>query len=170
MSRFQTAKLITPLLLGGGITLAGFTVTAHEKNAVVASKTVASTNPAAEKVLAVIAQFQNAINTGDTTLAERSMAENISIFEQGHAEQSRAEYLGHHFKEDVVFAKAVPSVVVSTQVKVDGNMALVTAFTTTDGTFKDKPIKNAGVSTYVLRLQEGRWQIEHIHWSSRKRT
>lgn len=169
MSRFLTAKQVTPLLLCGVITLAGFAATAHEKAAVVVPKTTSSTNPAAEKVLAVIDQLQNAIKTGDVAQAERSMAENISIFEQGHAEQSRAEYLGHHFKEDVVFAKAVPSVVVSTQVKVDGNMALVTAFTTTDGIFKDKPIKNAGVSTYVLRLQDGRWQIEHIHWSSRKR-
>ncbi len=168
MSRFPTAKQVTPLLLCGVITLAGFTAIAHEKAATVAPKT-AATNPTAEKVLAVIEQFKNAIKTGDVAQAERSMAENISIFEQGHAEQSRAEYLGDHFKQDVAFAKGAPSVVVSTQVKVDGNMALVTAFTTTDGIFKDKPIKDAGVSTYVLRLKVEGWQIEHIHWSSRMR-
>ncbi len=170
MSRLPTVKAVTPLLLCGVITLAGFAATAHEKAAVVVPKSANANSPAAEKVRAVIAQLQTAINTGDAALAERSMAENITIFEQGYAEQSRAEYLGHHFKEDVVFAKAVPSVVVSTQIKVDGNMALVTALTTTDGFFKDKPIKDTGVSTYVLRLQDERWQIEHIHWSSRKRT
>ena len=173
MSRFFAAKRVTPFLLCGVVALASLGASAHEKNPIVANKVANKglnpADPAAEAILAVVEQLRNAIKSGDTAMAERSMAENITIFEQGHAEKSRAEYVGHHFKEDVVFAKAVPSAVVSTEAKVAGSMAVVTAVTTTDGSFKDKPIKNAGVETYVLRLQDGRWQIEHIHWSSRKR-
>ncbi len=135
----------------------------------VALQPALANSAAADKAMAVVNQLREAIKTGDAKLAERSMAEHITIFEQGHAEKSRAEYLGHHFKEDVVFAKAVPSVVVSSNVTGDENMALVTAYSTTDGVFKDKPVKNAGVETYVLRQRGGVWLIEHIHWSSRKR-
>lgn len=169
MSRFNPVQNAKLLLVCGLIMLTAFAATAHEKAATMVAKTPEPANPAAEKALAVVSQLRTAINTGDAVMAERSMAENITIFEQGHAEKSRAEYLSHHFKEDVVFAKAVPSVVESSQTKVDGNIAVVTAFTATDGIYKDKPIKNSGVETYVLRLLNGRWQIEHIHWSSRKR-
>jgi ketosteroid isomerase-like protein len=147
---------------------------AHEKPAVPIVKSApananANADSAVLAVNQVVDKLRAAIATGNATLAEESIAENITIFEQGHAELSRAEYLSHHYKEDVLFAKAVPSVVVSSQTKVEGKMALVTAFTTTDGMYKDKLVKNAGVETYVLRLQNGRWQIEHAHWSSRKR-
>ena len=143
---------------------------AHEKLAVPVVKSLpANADSAVLAVNQIVDKLRAAIATGNAMLAEEAMAENITIFEQGHAELSRAEYLGHHFKEDVIFANAVPSVVLSSQTKIEGKMALVTAFTTTDGMYKDKPIKNAGVETYVLRLQNGRWQIEHAHWSSRKR-
>jgi ketosteroid isomerase-like protein len=127
------------------------------------------TNAANTKVLAAVDQLRRAIAIGDAAMAERSMAVNVSIFEQGHAEKSRAEYMNHHFKEDVAFAKVIPTIIVSTDVMIEGNIALVTAHTTSDGTFNMKPIKNAGVETYVLRQRNGNWQIEHIHWSSRKR-
>lgn len=126
-------------------------------------------SPAAEKVVTVVNQLREAIRTGDAVLAERVLAASVTIFEQGHVESSRAEYMGHHFKEDVAYAKLVPSKVVSVSAVVDAGMALVTATTTTDGLYKDKPVKNAGVETYVLRLRDDAWRIEHIHWSSRKR-
>lgn len=169
MSR-ATLNQIAAAAMIAGVTVLTTSSIAHEK-AVVNTPTASHTaaNPAADKVMAVVSQLREAIKTGDSKLAERSMAENITIFEQGHAEKSRAEYMGHHFKEDVVFAKAVPSKVVSSQAQVDGAMALVTAYSTTDGTFKDRLIKNAGVETYVLRLRGDIWLIEHIHWSSSKR-
>ena len=169
MSRTTLARMVMAATIAG-VTALTTSLIAHEKAAVNApAASNAAANPAADKVMAVVAQLREAIKTGDSKLAERSMAENITIFEQGHAEKSRAEYMGHHFKEDVVFAKAVPSKVLSSQMQIDGAMALVTAYSTTDGIFKDRPIKNAGVETYVLRLRGDTWLIEHIHWSSSKR-
>ncbi len=169
MSRIILNHIATAAMIAGVSAVTTSSV-ANEK-AVATTPAVSNTaaNPAAEKVMAVVGQLREAIKTGDSNLAERSMAENITIFEQGHAEKSRAEYMGHHFKEDVIFAKAVPSKVQSSQVQVNGAMALVTAYSTTDGTFKDRLIKNAGVETYVLRLRGDTWLIEHIHWSSSKR-
>ncbi|MEI6737335.1 MAG: nuclear transport factor 2 family protein [Pseudomonadota bacterium] len=161
-----TAKRV---LFGTFFLLAAHCAVAHEKPTATVAKASLPANPAADKVLAVVDQLRSAIKSGDAALAERAMAENINIFEQGHSEKSRTEYLDHHFKEDVVYAKAVLSVVQSTVVQVEGNMAFVTAHTTSDGMFNEKPIKNAGVETYVLRLRDGLWRIEHIHWSSRKR-
>ncbi len=126
-------------------------------------------SPGTAKVTAVVNQLREAIRSGDVALAERVLAETVTIFEQGHVESSRAEYMGHHFKEDVAYAKLVPSKVVSVSTVIDAGMALVTATTTTDGLYKDKPVKSAGVETYVLRLRDGAWRIEHIHWSNRKR-
>ena len=142
---------------------------AHDKPNPVVAKPPQALSAESAKVLAVVNQLRDAIRTGDAALATLAMAETVSIYEQGHVESSRAEYLSHHFNEDVAFAKLVPSKVVDSTVIVEGRMALVTATTTTDGTYKDKPVKSAGVETYVLRLRDGNWRIEHAHWSSRKR-
>ncbi len=123
----------------------------------------------AKRVAETINVLREAIRKGDAAAAERVLAPTVSIFEQGHIEASRAEYMGHHFKEDAAYAAVVPSSVVSSKVEVDGGVAIVTATTDSAGTYKDKPVKSTTVETYVLRLRGGAWQIEHIHWSSRKR-
>ena len=164
MKRGDSAVIGWPRMMIAAATLLLATV-------VIAQPVTGNTPNHAERdaVLAVINQLREAIRTGDATLAERSLDESVLIYEQGHVESSRAEYMGHHFKEDVAYAKLVPSKVVGVNVIVSGTMALVTATSTTDGVYKDKPVKSAGVETYVLRLQDGKWRIVHIHWSSRKR-
>jgi ketosteroid isomerase-like protein len=122
------------------------------------------------RVEAVVKLLRDAIRTGDASLAERVLAPGVTIYEQGHIESSRAEYMGHHFKEDAAYAKVVGSVVRDTRVKVAGAIAIVTASSHSDGVYQGKPVKSATAETYVLGLQNGVWQIEHIHWSSRKRS
>ncbi len=121
-------------------------------------------------VIAVVEKFHLAINTADSALAKVVLAPNVMIFEQGHRESSRDEYLGHHFKEDAAFAKAVPSVTKSQAVRAMGEMAFVMTESITDGVYKDKPVKGASVATYILARQDEQWRIVHIHWSSRKRS
>jgi ketosteroid isomerase-like protein len=148
--------------------LAGSAI-AHDKTTPAPNVTQVA-NPAAQPAIAVVTQLRDAIKRGDTKLASQVLAENATIFEQGHAEKSRAEYLSHHFIEDAAFAKEVPTIVISTEVTVDGNVAIVTAIANSEGQFKGKAVKNTSVETYVLRFSERAWRIEHIHWSSRKRS
>jgi len=164
---WATLLMAAPLFL-----LPAINLFAHEKPTSVQPKalaTVVNIDESLLEVKQVVDKLRTAIATGNTALAEEAMFERVSIFEQGHAELFRAEYLDHHFKQDVIFAKAVSSVVTSSQTKVEGTLALGTAHTTTDGTYKGTTIKNAGVETYVLQLQTGCWRVEHAHWSSRKR-
>jgi ketosteroid isomerase-like protein len=138
-----------------------------------ANKPKAQVTPAlsgeAKRVADAVSVLRDAIRTGDAASAERVLSPSVSIFEQGHVEASRAEYMAHHFKEDVAYATVVTSNVVSTKVDVDGGVAIVTATTESTGTYKDKAVSSVTVETYVLRLRGSAWQIEHIHWSSRKR-
>jgi hypothetical protein len=128
--------------------------------------------PAAEVnkqlVLEIVNQLRNAIRSGDVAAAERVLSPNVTIYEQGHIESSRAEYMAHHFKEDAAYAKVVPSTVVAAKAEIDGSVAVVNATSTAQGVYKQKPVKSTTVETYVLRLRQGAWQIEHIHWSSAK--
>ncbi len=130
---------------------------------------VATATAEGEKVIAVVNQLREAIRTGNVASAEGALAESVTIYEQGHMEASRTEYMGHHFKEDVAYAKVVPSKVVSVNAQVEGAMAVVMATSSSEGVYKDKPVKSSSVETYVLRQRDGVWQIVHIHWSSRKR-
>ncbi|MCA3001639.1 MAG: nuclear transport factor 2 family protein [Burkholderiales bacterium] len=145
---------------------------AHEKPTV-DKKAVTTTQPlnkAETEVSAVVEQFHTAIKNADSKLVEQVVAANVQIFEQGHRESSRAEYLSHHFKADAAFAAVVTSKTTAQDIRLDGNMAVVMAESTTDGIYKDKPVKGANLSTYVLKRENGQWQIVHIHWSSRKRS
>jgi SnoaL-like domain len=145
---------------------------AHEKPT--ADKTPATTtqtlNDIETEVSVVIEQFHTAIKNADSKLVEQVVAANVQIFEQGHRESSRAEYLSHHFKADAAFAAVVASKTIAQEVRIAGNMAFVMVESTTDGIYKEKPVKGANVSTYVLERTNMRWQIVHIHWSSRKRS
>lgn len=121
------------------------------------------------EVLAVVERFHAAIKDGDLGLAERVLASDVTIYEQGHREASRAEYLGHHFKQDAAFAKAIPSTIESRAAKVSGDLALVTFESSSAGMYKEKPVRTANLSTYVLAKRGGNWWIVHVHWSARKR-
>ncbi len=137
------------------------------------TKTVTATSAKVDtqvaEALAVVERFHDAIKSGDTALVERVLAPDVTIYEQGHREASRAEYLAHHFKEDVAFAKAIPSTIDARAARVSGDLAIVTSESSATGVYKDKPVKTANLSTYVLAKREGSWAIVHVHWSSRKR-
>ena len=92
----------------------------------------------------------------------------MTIYEQGHVERSRAEYVEHHLPSDMEFSRAVPSRVISRKEAVSGDMAIVTSETASKGEFRGKPVDSLGVGTIVLRRTADGWRIVHIHWSSRK--
>ena len=114
----------------------------------------------------VVDAFHKALTDADPKQAMALLADDVSIYESGGAEASKAEYAGHHLDADIAFLKGIKQSVAARSSQASGDMALVTSQGTTVGTYKDKAIDSASTETMVLRLTEGKWKIVHIHWSS----
>lgn len=123
--------------------------------------------PPSEAVVATINEFHEALRRGDGAAAMKVLAPDAVILEGGSIE-TRAEYEGHHLGEDMAFLKAVPSTRSDHRVQIEGNTAWVTSRSTTEGSFKGKPIKSVGAELVVLTKSDQGWQIRAIHWSSHK--
>jgi ketosteroid isomerase-like protein len=117
---------------------------------------------------ATVKAFHDALAQGNRDGALSTLSDEVSIYEQGWVEQSKAEYAAHHLDSDISFSKAVKSATTSVDVMVDGQIAVVTSQSTTKGTFEGKAIDSVGLETMVLRHVGDSWTIVHIHWSSRK--
>lgn len=117
------------------------------------------------KVVAAVAQFHDALSSGDSATALGLLASDVLIVESGDV-QTREEYRSHHLPADIVFAAAVPSVRTVTQVTINGNVAWITATSSTKGTYRDRPINSAGAELTVLSRTASGWQIRAVHWSS----
>jgi hypothetical protein len=112
--------------------------------------------------------FHAAIVKADRAAASSALAADVQIYESGFVERSRDEYMSHHFDADAKFAKTVTRKVLKHGEQVAGNMALIMEETETSGSYDGQPVKLIGTETAVLRLTGDKWQIVHIHWSSRK--
>ena len=115
-----------------------------------------------------VTAFHKALEQGDRDGALSTLSDEVSIYEQGWVEQSKAEYAAHHLDSDLSFSKAVTSATTSVDVMVDGQIAVVTSQSTTKGAFEGKAVDSVGLETMVLRHVGDSWKIVHIHWSSRK--
>ncbi|MDB4879664.1 MAG: hypothetical protein JWL60_1110 [Gemmatimonadetes bacterium] len=118
--------------------------------------------------VATVARFHAALERGDSTAALALLAPGATILESGGAE-SVAEYRGHHLPADIEFARAIPSARSVTRVVLRGDVAWVAGTSTTEGTFRGKPVKSAGAELMVLTHGAEGWRIAAIHWSSRNR-
>lgn len=116
---------------------------------------------------AVVDAFHAALSTGDTANAAALLADDALIFEEGHAERSKAEYAAHHLPADAAFSRAVPSKVTRRTGGSDGKLAWVASEGRTSGTYEGKALDRVTTETMLLRRDEGGWTIVHIHWSSR---
>lgn len=115
----------------------------------------------------VLATFHAALASGDTDKASQLLAPDITIYESGFVERSRAEYAGHHLPEDSAFAKTSTRTVIRQTERVDGNFAVIWEETETKAKLKGKEVKITGTETAVLQKQGDVWSIVHVHWSSR---
>jgi ketosteroid isomerase-like protein len=116
---------------------------------------------------AVVDAFHAALSTGDTANAAALLADDALIFEEGHAERSKAEYAAHHLPADAAFSRAVPSKVTRRTGGSDGKLAWFASEGRTSGICEGKALDRVTTETMVLRRDEGGWTIVHIHWSSR---
>lgn len=120
-----------------------------------------------EAATKVVAQFHEALATGNTEGATALLSATALIYESGHAE-TRAEYLAHHLAGDIAFAMGTKRTVKETQHQCNESICVLMQSSQTTGTIKEKNIRYAGQETTVLRREGDTWKIQHVHWSSRK--
>ncbi len=119
-------------------------------------------------VVAVVERYHRALAEGDSAAALALLAPDAVILESGGVE-SREEYRSHHLPADIQFARAVQSQRSATRVVVVGTVAWVSSTSTTQGTYRERPIDSTGAELMVLTRESGGWMIRAIHWSSRIR-
>ncbi|MES2069291.1 MAG: nuclear transport factor 2 family protein [Pseudomonadota bacterium] len=115
-----------------------------------------------------LAEFHAALAAGDTAKASGLLAADVTIYESGFVERSRAEYAGHHLPEDIAFAKTSSRSVLQQGERRDGNLALIWQETETRARLKGKEVRILGTETALLQKTGDNWSIVHVHWSSRK--
>ena len=115
-----------------------------------------------------LAAFHAALSSGDIAQATALLAPDITIYESGFVERSRAEYAGHHLLEDISFAKASTRSVLQQTERKDGNLAVLWEETETKANINGKSVKILGNETSILQKSGDTWAIVHVHWSSRK--
>jgi ketosteroid isomerase-like protein len=128
--------------------------------------------PSAEDAapVAVVEQFGAALAKGDLATAESLLDPEVLILESGGAEQSRAEYMGHHAGADAKFLRDATVHPGRRRVHVEGDLAWVGSESELQAHSDGKPVTLLSTETMVLRRQQGAWRIVHIHWSSRPKS
>ncbi|MBK9574454.1 MAG: nuclear transport factor 2 family protein [Rhodoferax sp.] len=116
----------------------------------------------------MVQAFHGALASGNQAGATELLAPEVTIYESGYVERSRAEYAGHHLPEDIAFAKTATSKVLQQTERRDGNLAVVWAETETKAMIKGKVVRILGTETTLLQRTGDSWAIVHVHWSSRK--
>ena len=119
-------------------------------------------------VVSTINRFHEALAAGDSSAALGVLTPDVIVLEAGGVE-TREEYRSHHLPGDIAFARAVQSERKLVKVTVRGDIAWVSATSTTKGTYRDRQIDSLGAELMVLVKTSGGWRISAIHWSSRRR-
>ncbi len=112
--------------------------------------------------------FHAALTAGDKAAAIDLLAPDITIYESGFVERSKAEYADHHLAGDIAFAKTSSRKVLRQGERVDGNIAVLWEETETTGKSQGKDVHVFGTETALLQKKDEKWTIVHVHWSSRK--
>lgn len=142
---------------------------AHARHhATASSDTTASTVPAAaQPAVDVVNAFGKALSSGDMQQVETLLDPAVIILETGGAERSRAEYLGHHAKEDARFLGTAHVSLTRRTARANGAMVWVASESEIHTSKEGEPITLLSTETMVLTKTASDWRIVHIHWSSR---
>jgi ketosteroid isomerase-like protein len=141
-----------------------FNLLAHSNDKHTA-KIVAKDSIVATEAGKTIAQFHQALKSGDRVTARALLANKVTIFEGGGVEKSADEYAEHHMLADMKYLAEINTEVLDHQIKVIGNIAYSMSRSKSTGQFQGKDINNEGMETMVLLKAAGKWKIVHIHWS-----
>ncbi len=120
-----------------------------------------------EQALQTLTQFHEALQKGNAETVLSLLANDAQIFESGYAE-SKSEYAAHHLAADIEYSKATRDKNLKQTQFCDQHLCVVQNQNETTGEFKQKTVHSIGMETAVLKKINDRWQIIHLHWSSRK--
>lgn len=115
---------------------------------------------------AVVDAYSAALRAKDEAAIRAILAPDVIIAEGGRAERSIDEYAGHHMPSDMAFTAAVDFSLKKRDVIVKDDLATVISESQIHGTFRDQNVHSRMMETMVLRRDDDRWRIVHIHWSS----
>ncbi len=114
----------------------------------------------------VVKAYASALRSGNDAAVRAYLAPDVVIAEGGGAERSVDEYAGHHMPADMAFTAAVDFALKKRDVIASGDMATVISESQIHGVYKGETIHSRMMETMVLRRDDDRWRIVHIHWSS----
>lgn len=115
---------------------------------------------------AVVDAYGAALKAKDDAAIRAMLAPDVIIAEGGGAERSVDEYAGHHMPADMAFTAAVDFSVKKRDVIAKEDLATVISESQIHGTFRGENVHSRMMETMVLRRDDDRWRIVHIHWSS----
>ena len=115
---------------------------------------------------AAVDRFLHALAAGDSAQAQRWLAPDVLVYESGHAETSRNEYVAQHMNGDMKFLASVKTEQLSRASHGDDDIAWVTSSMRIRGPGSGKPVDVVTTETMVLTREPEGWRIRHIHWSS----
>jgi ketosteroid isomerase-like protein len=110
--------------------------------------------------------FFRALASGDAKQAQRWLAPDVLVYESGHVESSRKEYMEQHMRGDMEFLAGASTERLERSIGGDADIAWVTSCTRIRGQSRGKPVDLVSTETIVLKREPAGWRIQHIHWSS----
>ena len=116
---------------------------------------------------AVADALSKALQTGDVHTVDALLDDAVLIIEGGHAQVSKAEYMGGHMKSDMAFLPNMAIEVLSQDAGQAGDVAWVTTHSRMTGTYKDKSIDSFSRGFMLMRRAGATWKITHIQWASK---
>ena len=116
---------------------------------------------------AVAEAFSKALEGGDVQLVDALLDDAVLIIEGGHAQVSKAEYMGGHMKSDMAFLPNMTIEVLSRDSGQAGDVAWVTTHSRMTGTYKEEAIDTLSRGFLLMRRVGSTWKITHIQWASK---
>ena len=120
----------------------------------------------ADDAAATLAEFHDAMRSGDSALVLQLLAPDVVIYEGGSAEASREEYGSHHLPADMRYAATTTRHATVERTGTASDIAWVLSRVHTTGTYDGRAVDRGSVETVIFRREPEGWRIIHIHWSA----
>ncbi len=134
---------------------------------VVGAVALAASDPKAD-VANVLRSNARAFEQHDMQTLDRlwSHGDDVTVFENGHANYGWIDYRDHHLKPEVEDMKNVKYELTDIRTRVSSKTAWSTFKYTISAEYHEQKIDGSGLGTAVLEKASGGWKIVHWHTSA----